>query len=159
MFVKAFSILASSALLLSVQAAPEYLPRDVHSWPPSNDDAIISTRDTLSCPFPVTVSTVASKPNPFIPLSSKEQEAIIAWLYLPAQGLNLTNTTSATLSMTDNYLYQIEVLKPNKTDILAYLDGNATTVPRYARVVINEGGKAVPDATEYYVRLPVHIYL
>lgn len=44
----------------------------------------------------------------------------------------------------------------NKTDVLPYLDGNATAPPQYARAIIFEGGKEVPDSQEYMVGpLPV----
>jgi primary-amine oxidase len=39
---------------------------------------------------------------------------------------------------------------------LPYLDGNATAPPQYARAIIFEGGKEVPDSQEYMIGpLPV----
>ncbi|KAF2020584.1 copper amine oxidase [Aaosphaeria arxii CBS 175.79] len=108
------------------------------------------------CPAPVDIPTVAKLPSPFTPLSEAELSDVKAWLYDPKQNLNLTSTKSETLSQTDNYIWIIESLYPNKTDVLSYLDGNGPLPPRYARVVINEGGKADPDVSEYYVGpLPV----
>jgi primary-amine oxidase len=44
----------------------------------------------------------------------------------------------------------------NKTDVLPYLDGNATAPAQYARAIIFEGGKSVPDSQEYMIGpLPV----
>jgi primary-amine oxidase len=44
----------------------------------------------------------------------------------------------------------------NKTDVLPYLDGNATQPAQYARAIIFEGGKDIPDSQEYMVGpLPV----
>ncbi|KAK7416609.1 hypothetical protein QQX98_005080 [Neonectria punicea] len=53
--------------------------------------------------------------------------------------------------MSDNYISQLEILKPNKTDILNYLDGNGTKVPRYARVTLHEGAADVPGIVDYMV--------
>ena len=56
--------------------------------------------------------------------------------------------------MSDNYISHIETLKPNKTDVLDYLRGDSSSVPRYARVVINEGAATVPGVVQYYVSDP-----
>ncbi|KAM0277445.1 hypothetical protein ACHAQH_005810 [Verticillium albo-atrum] len=108
----------------------------------------IQNRDT--CPAPEDVLVTAPKANPFTVLSIDEVESAVAWLSAPSPGLNLTNSSSPTLAMNDNYIAHIEALKPNKTDILSYLDGNGT-VPRYARVVLNEGALNTPVVGEYYV--------
>lgn len=103
--------------------------------------------------MPVTVYTTAAKPTPFHPLTLDEIDSIVEWVQAPERGLNLTDVTdpNITLAMSDNYIWHVETLKPNKTDVLAYLDGCGTKVPHYARVVINEGGKFVPIVTEYFV--------
>jgi primary-amine oxidase len=61
------------------------------------------------------------------------------------------------LSSTDGYnRFWIDTLPLNKTDVLPYLDGNATAPPQYARAIIFEGGKEVPDSQEYMIGpLPV----
>lgn len=74
------------------------------------------------------------------------------WLLAPGQGLNLTSTSSPNISLSDNYIWHLDVLKPNKSDVLSYLDGNGT-VPRYARVTLIEGGLEVPVVGEYSVSL------
>ncbi|KAJ4399033.1 hypothetical protein N0V91_009729 [Didymella pomorum] len=52
--------------------------------------------------------------------------------------------------------FWIDTLPLNKTDVLPYLDGNATAPPQYARAIIFEGGKEVPDSQEYMIGpLPV----
>jgi len=76
---------------------------------------------------------------------------VVEWLLSPSQGLNLTNTSSPTLSLSDNYIWRVDVFKPNKTDVLAYLDGNATAVPRYALVALIQGGLDEPIVAEYTV--------
>ena len=117
-------------------------------------DRPAATRQFLSaCPAPVDIPVNATKPNPFAKFTQADIDAIVAWLEAPARGLNLTNMSSPKLTQSDNYIWLVEELKPNKTDVLAYLDRNATAPPSYARVVINEGGKAIPDVTEYYVSL------
>lgn len=73
-----------------------------------------------------------------------------------ALGLNLSDHTDTTLlRMSDNYIAHIETLKPNKTDVLSYLDGNGT-VPRYARVVLNHGAWEEPYVAEYSVSICSH---
>ncbi|KAM0327066.1 hypothetical protein ACHAQA_006190 [Verticillium albo-atrum] len=130
-----------------IHARPQGAPsKPVSRWS-------IQARDT--CPVPEDVLVTAPKVNPFTALSPDEMESVVAWLTAPSLGLNLTNSSSPTLAMSDNYIAHIEALKPNKTDILSYLDGNGT-VPRYARVVLNEGALETPVVGEYYVGpLPV----
>ena len=108
----------------------------------------LSSRHT--CPLPVEVPTTAPKPTPFYPLSADEIDAIVEWLSDPSRGLNLTDATKKGLAQSDNYIAHIETLKPNKTDVLAYLDGDSS-MPRYARVVLHEGAKPVPVIAEYFV--------
>ncbi|KAH6664360.1 copper amine oxidase [Plectosphaerella plurivora] len=89
-------------------------------------------------------------PSPFKVFSDSELQGLAAWLHAPEQGLNLTDPTSPNLTISDNYIWHIEELKPNKTDVLAFLE-EGKAMPRFARVVINEGGKEVPWVTEYSV--------
>lgn len=121
------------------------------SWP-------AFARSIDSCGAPTYVPTTAGKPTPFFVFNETELQDITQWLLDPAQGLNLTDATSPNLTQTDNYIWYIEPLRPNKTDVLAYLDGNASSPARYARVVMAEGGKAVPDMTEYFVSSPLHLH-
>lgn len=102
------------------------------------------------CPVPVEISTTAPKSNPFVPFSQDEIDAVGRWLLSPAQGLNLTDTSNPNVSLSDNYIWHIDVLKPNKTDVLAYLDGDGT-VPRYAQVALIQGGLKIPIVAEYSV--------
>ena len=102
------------------------------------------------CPVPVDIPAVAPKSNPFMSLSQDEIDNVAVWLLDPAQGLNLTNTSSPGIALNDNYIWHIESLKPNKSDVLSYLDSNGT-VPRYARVTLIEGGCDVPVIGEYSV--------
>lgn len=69
-------------------------------------------------------------------------DGVVAWLVDPGQGLNLTDTSSPNLSLSDTYIWYIDILKSNKSDILSYLDCNGA-VPRYVRVPLIEGGRKV----------------
>lgn len=110
----------------------------------------LQSRDT--CPAPADIPTTAPKANPFGALSQTEIDSVAAWLLSPSQGLNLTNTSSPTVSLSDNYIWHIDVFKPNKTDVIAYLDSNKT-VSRYAQVSLIQGGLDVPIVAEYSVSL------
>lgn len=125
------------------------LPEPKRTWDHHSSRSISSRQAT--CKSPVDVHTTAKIATPFKSFSDDEIEALTTWLFAPERGLNLTNASSPDLTLSDNYLYHIEPLLPNKTDILSYLDEGGPVPPTYARVVINEGGKAEPDATEYYV--------
>ena len=51
--------------------------------------------------------------------------------------------------MTDNFLVNIFLSPPNKTEALAYLDGGGPKPKRYANVVGIRGAEDVPDVMEY----------
>lgn len=114
-------------------------------WGSNSDDNV-----TASCPVPEIETIEASISTPFIPLSKYELEALVGWLYSPERDLNLTDPWTRDLTVSDNYIWHIEDLKPNKTDVLAYFE-DGTPVPRYARVVLVEGAKTEPVVTEYFV--------
>lgn len=106
-------------------------------------------RDT--CPAPEDVLTEAPKANPFSAITPEELASVVGWLTeSSALALNLTNSSSPELSISDNYIAHIEILKPNKTDVLSYLYGDGQ-VPRYARVILNHGAAEVPHVAEYSV--------
>jgi primary-amine oxidase len=138
------ALLAASA----VSAVPSRPARtwDVHASSRRNNDP-----STESCPVPKTIETTAKVPSPFRHLSKCEIKTIANWLQAPEQGLNLTDASAEGLSISDNYIWHMEEHKPNKTDVLNYLD-KGEALPRYARVVIMEGGKEEPGVAEYFVR-------
>jgi primary-amine oxidase len=147
-----------TVVLLGLTARVVAAPDPRHSWRGQSGGTSFTTkrserrplhaRDT--CPAPADIPTTAPKANPFVPFTQAEIDSVAEWLLSPSQGLNLTNTSSPTLSLSDNYIWRIDVFKPNKTDVLAYLDGN-TTVPRYAHVALIQGGLDVPIVAEYSV--------
>lgn len=114
---------------------------------------------TATCPVPVDIPVEAPRPNPFKALSGAEIDSVTSWLMTNnALGLNLTDVESQALSLSDNYIAHIEVLKPNKTDVLSYFDYNGT-VPRYARIVLSHGANNPPTVSEYFVSGLLCIYL
>ncbi|KAK8011681.1 hypothetical protein PG990_010646, partial [Apiospora arundinis] len=120
--------------------------------PDLRSDTIFRRQDSASaCPVPQDVTVTAPRGTPFVPLSQSELDSIVEWLGGSGLGLNLSDPSSPTLAMSDNYISHIEILKPNKTDVLSYLSGDSSSVPRYARVVINEGAATVPGVMQYYV--------
>ncbi|RVX72969.1 hypothetical protein B0A52_03322 [Exophiala mesophila] len=96
----------------------------------------------------------APKANVWAPITAQDNFDVWTLLHDPATGLNLTDPADAVV--TDNYVYWIDTLPLNKTAVLPYLDGDGPLPPKYARAVIFEGGKEVPDSQEYYIGpLPV----
>lgn len=120
------------------------------AFPPSPAERRSLHERQQTCAAPVDIEVTAPKANPFVALSQDEIDAVAAWLLAPAQGLNLTNSSDPKLALSDNYIWHIQALKPNKTDVLSYLDANGT-VPRYARVALIQGGLKVPVVAEYSV--------
>ena len=91
----------------------------------------------------------APKSNVWAPISAEDNLAVWNLLHEPVNGLNLTLPDNASVS--DNYVFWIDTLHTNKTDTLAYLDGNGPLPPKYARAIIFEGGKEVPGSQEYMI--------
>lgn len=91
----------------------------------------------------------ASKKNIWSDLEVSEFEEILDFLYTGPNNLNLTRAENTTAW--DNHIAVVEVLHPNKTDALRYLDSDASIPPRYARVVINQGATEQAGLLEYSV--------
>ncbi|KAJ9137572.1 Amine oxidase [Pleurostoma richardsiae] len=110
-----------------------------------------SANDTKSCRISDAAPSVkAPKQNAWAPISSEDVASVWNLLHDPDTGLNLTDPSDATL--TDNYVYLIDTLHTNKSDVLPYLDGCDKPLPsKYARIVVFEGGKDVPVSQEYVV--------
>ena len=100
-----------------------------------------------SCLTDAAPITSAPRTNVWAGISPEDNLAVWNLLHNPASGLNLTHPDDAVL--TDNYLFWIDALHTNKSDVLPYIDGNATAPSKYARAIIFEGGKAEPDSQEY----------
>ena len=148
--IRAFAAILLAPLILEVGGSPTTRLRATGGELRPRGESIIR-RQSDTCPVPKSIKVTAPKASPFKQLSDNETSSIVEWLQSPVLGLNLTSAESENLTQTDNYIWLVEAILPNKTDVLTYLDGNGAAPPRYARVVIHEGGKAVPDATEYLV--------
>ena len=100
-----------------------------------------------------TASYRASKENVWADLSEDETDELVKYL-LTREELNLTATKSATRN--DNALVLLEVLQPNKTVVLQYLNGTTGPPPRWARALVAQGKNDEPFAVDYMVGpLPV----
>lgn len=107
-----------------------------------------------SCHGGDTPVTTAPKTNVWSPISAEDNLAVWNLLHAEETGLNLTIPDDATL--TDNYVFWIDTLHTNKSDVLPYIDGDGPLPPKYARAIIFEGGKANPGSQEYMIGpLPV----
>lgn len=93
-------------------------------------------------------TVTAPKLNVFRDLSPPEVAGVAQWLFAQ-KDLNLTTSEGA--GEWDNTVALIEILPPNKTDVLAYLDGTAVEPVRYAHVVLEVS--SIADA--YYADIVV----
>ena len=93
-------------------------------------------------------TTTAPKLNIFSSLSNDEAAQVIGFLHNQTD-LNLTASSDA--GDWDNSILVVDLYAPNKTDALAYLDGNATQPDRFARVSILFGATEEPYAQDWVV--------
>ncbi|KAK0538662.1 hypothetical protein OC835_001357 [Tilletia horrida] len=96
-------------------------------------------------------TTQAAKDNIWQSLSDDEAADVIKYLHA---NLNLTAAENAT--SWSNMLTVIDLVPPNKTDALAYLDGSGPKPPRYAKATVLFGATDSPYAQDFAVGpLPV----
>ncbi|KAG8952398.1 hypothetical protein FRC03_012161 [Tulasnella sp. 419] len=118
-----------------------------------------------TCPASNPVNIKAPRENVWKPLSQEETSSVQKWLF--KQDLNLTTLDKAGLS--DNTIFLIELLTPNKTNVLPYIDiktskekslsprkltdREAAPQPptRYARVILYMAGLPIPVVKELTV--------
>ncbi|KAK0625529.1 copper amine oxidase [Bombardia bombarda] len=106
-----------------------------------------------SCAETLLTTTTAPKPNPWAQLKDFETASVVEWLFAQ-EDLNLTISEDA--GAWDNTIQLVEAMWPNKTDALAYLDGNATAPTKYAHVVLNNRATETPYYADILVGpLPV----
>ncbi|KAI0842626.1 copper amine oxidase [Hypoxylon sp. FL0890] len=99
-------------------------------------------------------SVVAPKANVWAQISPEDNLAVWNLLHDPASGLNLTDPNTAVIN--DNYVFYIDTVHMNKSEVLPYLDGSGAKPSFSARAIIFEGGKPEPVSQEYIVGpLPV----
>ncbi|KAJ1329863.1 diamine oxidase [Microdochium nivale] len=95
-------------------------------------------------------TTVGPHKNIWQGLTKAEAVDVIKFLHSDAAGLNLTAAANAT--DWDNTILSVELLLPNKTEILPYINGNATELPiRHARAILMFGATENPYVREYVI--------
>ncbi|KAF2813058.1 membrane copper amine oxidase [Mytilinidion resinicola] len=114
---------------------PGYSKREA----PSGTDCVDTQLGKLAAP----------KPNVWAGLTNDETASVTAWLFAQTS-LNLTQTENAT--EWDNTIMLVELMTPNKTDVLAFLEGVVERPPtRYAHVMIDHRA----DENPYYADILV----
>ena len=114
------------------------------SSPPS-----FSEIHSKNCPSVYKVDTSLPKdPGVFQPLSEGEIHAVRDYL-LGIPSLNLTRYENA--SLTDNYIYAIDIYLPDKSDVLKHLDKGGPKPVRRAHAILSNGAKQAQDIEEYIV--------
>ncbi|KAI1372933.1 copper amine oxidase [Hypoxylon crocopeplum] len=91
----------------------------------------------------------APKSNAWAQISPEDNLAVWNLLHDPASGLNLTDPDTAVIN--DNYVWYIDTVHVNKSDVLPYLDGSGSKPASWARAIIFEGGKPEPVSQEYMI--------
>lgn len=91
-------------------------------------------------PSPITSSRHggfhAPKGNVWAELIADEAEELSDFLYIDPNPFNLTKNITA--SEWENTLRSIEILQPNKSDVVSYLDHSARSPSLWAHVVVVE---------------------
>ncbi|KEY64646.1 hypothetical protein S7711_02847 [Stachybotrys chartarum IBT 7711] len=101
-----------------------------------------ATNETIeSCDISPAQEIDAPKANVWGGLTQTEAVSIVEWLFGQPE-LNLTTTEEATAW--DNTLLIVELMQPNKSDALAYIDGNSCAPTRYAHAILNFQNSSEP---------------
>ena len=132
-------------------ASAESLGRVPHRNPGySEANVLYGPRDVRAptCAQRPPESLQAAKANIWYGLSTEEVSSVTSWL-LDQKQLNLTAAEGAT--SWDNCIDFMQLLMPNKTDALAYMDGNGREPARYAQVSLNIRATDSPTFTEIMV--------
>ena len=108
------------------------LPHAIN-WHPADRQRAVANGSACVENAPTKIS--APKINVWKGLSSQEVKDITQWLYLQ-EDLNLTRFNNA--GPLDNIIDGfVELMLPNKTDVLAYLDGDGPPPVRYAKTLVD----------------------
>ncbi|KAK7427647.1 hypothetical protein QQZ08_005922 [Neonectria magnoliae] len=94
------------------------------------------------------VAITAPKKNIFQSLTDREYADVTAYLHAQEE-LNLTAVVNST--SWDNVIVSVDLLQPNKTDALTYLDDDGSAPTRYARATLQFNSKLQPYIQEYMV--------
>ncbi|TVY73173.1 Membrane primary amine oxidase [Lachnellula suecica] len=107
-------------------------------------------RQSTSCgDTPADIIVEAPQINLWKGLTNEEADDLLEWLYDSKQGLNLTTADKA--GPWDNTVGVTEILFPNKTDSLAYLDRGEVEPVRNARVGLFFGATPNPYMQNFIV--------
>ncbi|KAH8888326.1 putative membrane copper amine oxidase [Thozetella sp. PMI_491] len=104
--------------------------------------------DETACPETLATAITAPKTNIWAGLTDIEAASIAQWLFAQTD-LNLTVSENAT--DWDNSVVLIELLRPNKTDALAYIDSGSSTPTRYAHIVLDNRASEEPTYADIVV--------
>lgn len=97
-----------------------------------------------------TNSSSCARQNIWIDLSVAETEALLNFLHTVPNDLKLSSSADA--NPVRNYVLRTELLRPNKSDALSYLDGNSQSKPpRWAAVLVYNGSGVNASLDEYSV--------
>ncbi|KAM0240142.1 hypothetical protein ACHAP5_008062 [Fusarium lateritium] len=109
--------------------------------------------ESSECASHKDVLVKAPRGNIFQSLTDQEYANVTAYLH-KQEGLNLTAIVNST--SWDNVIVSLDLLQPNKTDALTYLEGNGPAPTRYARATLQFNSQVQPYIQEYMVGpLPV----
>ncbi|KAF2146772.1 uncharacterized protein K452DRAFT_323862 [Aplosporella prunicola CBS 121167] len=101
---------------------------------PSPKSSSAWMRKSPSCTVPTAQLTTAPKSNVWSGLTDTEAASVDSWLF-GQKSLNLTVSKKA--GEWDNSILLIELMLPNKTGVLEYLDKEGNAPVRYAHVVLD----------------------
>ncbi|KUL83286.1 hypothetical protein ZTR_09131 [Talaromyces verruculosus] len=88
------------------------------------------------------------KDNVWDGLTGEETASVVKWLF---QQTDLNLTTSEKAGEWDNTIALVELMRPNKTDVLRYLDHNGPAPSRYAHVVLDNRASINPTFADILV--------
>ncbi|PLB48938.1 putative membrane copper amine oxidase [Aspergillus steynii IBT 23096] len=103
---------------------------------------LVQTRQDSPAPCPEHAAQEISAPkdNIWQDLSRQETASVVEWLHQQSE-LNLTGKDAGSW---DNAIALVELLRPNKSDAVPYLDADDVVPPRFARVTLDT--RATADA-------------
>ncbi|KAL1876689.1 hypothetical protein Plec18167_005097 [Paecilomyces lecythidis] len=141
--------LFSSAVALPQPKAP-WVKRPGH-YPGASKGQVkraYTGTNTSTCPVDEKILIKAPKKNIFMGLEDSEAAAVTAFLH-KQDNLNLTAVENAT--SWDNVILLVELLQPNKSDALPYLNSEGPTPERYAKATIQFQATEEPYIQEWMV--------
>ncbi|KAJ7078447.1 copper amine oxidase [Mycena belliarum] len=141
-------ILVFSSLFCSAVAGPHARLKSPKKW--AKKTGLLEVLEFVGAANATTFSpvTVAPKINIFISLTDDEAASVISFLHNQTE-LNLTAATDA--GAWDNAIEVVDLVQPNKTDALAYLDDGGLVPDRFAVARIAFGATDEPYLQDFIV--------